>query len=447
MSILSLQKYGVAFGDRIILRSVDLEIPHRGIFVLLGPSGTGKSTLLRTICGINDAVSTLRVWGKASYLDDELGSTDEYPMLVAQNMRLMMASIFENIINDLPERNNLTQLQQKKLAKRLLIQAGLGKLITKMDLPVVDLSSATQRHLAIARSASASPKVLCIDEPTANLHESESTPILKYIKELGERCAIIVVLHNQYQARDLDGRCTLLAGGWVQESNSTEKFFTEPKNEITKEFLRTGSCPLPSADAKIEELDEYTTFPTPPPIPESAQNYVSDSFGPRSFLWLKKGLLAGTPRPGIVVDEEYDLKALNRVGIKVLVSLTTNRFDPELLKEYGIEGLWLKIPDMGAPEFEETVSMCKQVLDHMSDGRAVAYHCKAGLGRTGTLLAAQLIWERYTALDALETVRRIEPRWVQSEEQVVFLESFADFVVNSHNSVQIKIQKTQELSC
>lgn len=75
MSILSLKKYGVAFGERMILRSVDLEIPDRGVFVLLGPSGTGKSTLLCTIFGINDAVSTLRVWGQANYLGDELGST------------------------------------------------------------------------------------------------------------------------------------------------------------------------------------------------------------------------------------------------------------------------------------------------------------------------------------------------------------------------------------
>lgn len=52
----------------------------------------------------------------------------------AQNARLMMASVFENIINDLPERNNLTQLQQKELATRLLTQAGLEKLITKLEL-------------------------------------------------------------------------------------------------------------------------------------------------------------------------------------------------------------------------------------------------------------------------------------------------------------------------
>ncbi len=447
MSILSLRKFGVAFGERIILRSVDLEIPDRGVFVLLGPSGTGKSTLLRTICGINDAVSTFRVWGEANYLQNKLDASDEYPMLVAQNARLMMATVFENIVNDLPERHNLTQLQQRSLAERLLERAGLKDLVTKMDTSVVDLSLATQRQLAIARSASASPKLLCIDEPTANLSDSESVPLLEYIQQLGERFAIIVVLHNQRQAREIGGQCALLAGGWIHECNNTEDFFSNPNSEITKGFLRTGSCPLPSADAKIEELDEQVNLPIPPPLPKAAQDYVSDSFGPRSFLWLKKGLLAGTPRPGIVVDEQYDLRALQRVGIKVLVSLTTKRFDLELLQKHDIEGLWLKIPDMGAPEFEETASMCQQVFERMAKGKAVAYHCKAGLGRTGTLLAAQLIWEGKTALDALEAVRRIEPRWVQSEVQVEFLEAFASFVLSSQNSDIINNNQRQDISC
>jgi len=55
-------------------------------------------------------------------------------------------------------------------------------------------------------------------------------------------------------------------------------------------------------------------------------------------------------------------------------------------------------------------------------------HCRAGLGRTGTVLAAHLIWEGKGSLSALEYVRRIEPRWVQSEAQVKFLEAFSNKV-------------------
>ncbi|MFP4611402.1 MAG: ATP-binding cassette domain-containing protein, partial [Thiohalophilus sp.] len=65
--MLNLSQFGVAFGDSVILRSVDLTVPERGVFALLGPAGTGKSTLLRTICGINQAVSNLRTWGEVVY--------------------------------------------------------------------------------------------------------------------------------------------------------------------------------------------------------------------------------------------------------------------------------------------------------------------------------------------------------------------------------------------
>lgn len=438
MSILSLDKFGVAFGDRIILRSVDLHIADKGIVTLLGPSGTGKSTLLRTICGINNAASNLRTWGTATYLGEEIGA-GELPSLVAQKARLMMATVLENILNDLPEKYNLNKLQQRDLAVRLLKQAGLNSLIDQLDLPVVELPLATQRHLAIARTAAPGPRLLCIDEPTADLSQQEGENILSYIVQVAQRCAVILVLHNQEQAKNLPGETALLAGGWIQEVNDTESFFESPSNTVTKDFIRSGSCYLPSANAKPDEIDEFAEYPTPPPVPGAVQNYVSDSFGPRGFLWLKKGLLAGTPRPGIVTEEEYDLQALQRVGIKTLVSLTTTRVNEEQLLNYGIEGLWLKIEDMCSPGMDEAAAMCEMVYQRLIRNEAVAYHCKAGLGRTGTMLAAQLIWEGSSALEALESVRKIEPRWVQSEEQVIFIENFASYVQQNNMAKKIAI--------
>jgi len=430
MSVLNLKKFGVAFGERIILRSVDLNIPTSGVFALLGPAGTGKSTLLRTICGINHAVSNLRTWGEMRYRGNELGKAG-YPVLVSQNMRLITANVQENILNELPEKNDLSRKQKQDLAIRLLQETGLGELVDCLDEQVVKLPIPIQRHLAIAREAVAKPGLLCVDEPTADLSQNDAARILDYLSQLGESHALLVVLHNQKEAKNLASKTALLAGGWIQECKDTEKFFNEPENKVTRVFIRTGSCPVPSPDAKPEELDDSAELPTPPPLPETAKEYISDSFGPRGFLWLKQGLLAGTPRPGIVVDEGHDLRALQRVGIKVLVSLTEKRFNPQKLEKYDIEGLWLRIDDMKAPAFEEAFDMCQQVQARIADGNPVAYHCKAGLGRTGTLLAAQLVMEGKTALEALESVRKIEPRWVQSEEQVKFIEGFADFIKKS----------------
>lgn len=436
-SLLSLRKYGVAFGEKIILSGVDLEIPDRGMTVLLGPSGTGKSTLLRTLAGINDAVPSLRTWGEALYIGAPIGQS-ELPVLVAQKTKLMMASVRENIVNDMPERHTLDLSQQQDVAQRLLKRAGLDELVNRLDDNVVDFPLGIQRHLAIARTVAANPRLVLVDEPTNGLDEEESERILNYLIQESERRSIVVVVHNQPQAIRLGGHTSLLAGGWIHETQPTTDFFKTPCTRAARDFVRSGSCCVPGPNTPEDHLDETLAEDenanpdsVRPSIPDEVKEYKSDAFGPRNFLWLRKGELAGTPRPGIFLELDYDLNALKRVGISVLVSLTTKPVDPEVLKEYDIKGIAFPIKDMGVPTIEAAMKLCEQVDELLNQGEAIAMHCKAGMGRTGTMLAAQLIWEGKTALDALETARSIEPRWVQSEAQVEFLEEFAQAVANS----------------
>jgi atypical dual specificity phosphatase len=424
--ILSLRDYGVAFGERVVLSAVNLEFTEPGVLVVMGPVGTGKSTLLRTIAGVNHAVPYLRTWGEASVMGAPVGVESKLA-LVAQNARLLMSSVLENIINDLPERNTLTLAAKREVARVLLSEAGLQDLMDELDRPAVELPLAVQRHLAIARTAASDPGLLCVDEPTANLERADSLPLLNFLKDQGKRRGVLVVSHNKQDALELEGLTALLAGGSIQACAPSKQFFSNPPSAVAADFVRTGSCALPSPDAKPEEVDE-SMLPLLPVLPEAAANYVRESLGPRGFLWLKKGMLAGTPRPGIVQDIDYDLEALKRVGVTTLVSLTTKPVDPDLLQKSGIRGLWMPIKDMGAPDMEEAKQMCRRVSELMSRGHVVAYHCRAGLGRTGTMLASHLIMEGKSALDALESVRRIEPRWVQSDEQVRFLERLSESV-------------------
>lgn len=423
-SLLSLRDFGAAFGDRVVLTGVNLEIEHTGVLVVMGPVGTGKSTLLRTLAGINQAVPSFRTWGEAYYLGAPLGGTPA-PALVAQNARLLMSSVLENILSDLPERGRLNTATKREVGSRLLVEAGLSELLDSLDRPAVELPLAIQRHLAIARTVASDPRLLCVDEPTAGLGRDDSRPLLRFLRAQGAYRAVLVVSHNQQDALELGGQTALLAGGAVQTQAPAPQFFAAPATPVAADFVRTGSCALPSPGARPEDIDESMRALLPV-LPEAATRYVRESLGPRGFLWLKKGLLAGTPRPGIVQDLDYDLEALQRVGVTTLVSLTTKPVDPAALARFGIQGLWMPIPDMHAPGFEETERMCRRVAGLMTDGQAVAYHCRAGLGRTGTMLAAHLIMEGQSGLQALESVRRIEPRWVQSDEQVQFLERFSE---------------------
>lgn len=424
-SILELKDYGVAFGERIILSSVNLKVPERGIVVLLGPSGTGKSTLLRTLAGYNDASPSLRVWGEAIFAGMPLGQ-GEMPILVAQKAKLMLSTVQENVIHELPERASLDFSQQRDIAQRLLKNAHLEELAEQLSTSVVKLPSGLQRHLSILRSIAANPKLLFVDEPTAGLTDAESEKILQYLVEEGQRRAIVVVVHNKKHASILGGSTSMLAGGWIHETQTTQKFFNEPETKAAKDYVHSGSCSVPSPDTPEEYLaeDALEIIKARPKIPEAARNYKSDAFGPRNFLWLQKGVLAGTPRPGLVLDLDYDLGALQRVGVTTLISLTQKPIAPEDLEPFKIKGIAFPIEDMGVPTMVEAEKLCVTVEQLIAQGESIAYHCKAGMGRTGTMLAVQLIWQGYSAMDALETVRRTEPRWVQSEAQVSFLDEF-----------------------
>jgi atypical dual specificity phosphatase len=336
-----------------------------------------------------------------------------------------MSSVLENIVSDLSERSRLTSSTKREVGTRLLVEAGLENLLDNLDRPAVELPLSVQRHLAIARTAASDPLLLCVDEPTANLEWKDSLPLLRFLREQGKQRAVIAVTHNQRDAIELGGRTALLAGGAVQSCAPAQRFFEAPASAAAADFVRTGSCSLPSPGARPEDVDE-SMLSLLPVLPEAATHYVREGLGPRGFLWLKKGLLAGTPRPGIVQDIEYDLEALKRVGVTTLVSLTTLPVDPALLEQHGIQGLWMPIKDMHAPGVEDAEQMCRKVAGLMSNGHVVAYHCRAGLGRTGTMLASHLIMEGQSAVQALESVRRIEHRWVQSDAQVRFLERFSE---------------------
>lgn len=429
---LELRDFRVAFGARTILSSVDLAVPARGTTLLMGPAGTGKSTLLRTLAGFNQASPSLSVGGSAT-IDGAVLGGEARPALVAQDARLLLSDVHENLARQLPDRERLTRAQQAERIRGALVGAGLDELADRLDAPVVGLRPVQQRLLAIVRSTLSNPVVLMTDEPTAGLEEPDAQRVLDLLDRIARSRAVLVVTHNQRHARRLGGPIYLLAGGRIVAHGQLPEFFDQPATELVEGFTRTGSCCVaPPADAAVDEEPPPTetgaevlpAAPTVVPMTVGSPAFRRAALGPTGFLWVVPGRLAGTPMPGIVYGLDHDLAALKRVGVTHLISLLEQEPDHGPPHRYGIRGSWLPVVDMCPPTIAQAIDLCTRIDHSLRDGEVVAVHCRAGLGRTGTALAAWLIWDGASALDALERVRRIEPKFVQSQSQVAFLEAF-----------------------
>jgi atypical dual specificity phosphatase len=425
-STLWMSGYGAGFGDRVILAEIDLELGPRGLTALMGPTGVGKSTLLRAICGMAQQSGNFKTWGEARYLGLLPGEAG-WPSFVIQDARLFVSTVYQNLISGLSDRGRLTQGEQRRKVAAHLDALGCQWMDDVFETPVLDLDLHQQRVVAILRQTLGEPVVLCVDEPTVGLSDNQAASVLKVLKCWSEKNCVLMAAHHQKQVREVADRVVLLAAGRVQEATDTAVFFASPQSSAGREFVDSGTCTSPRPDAAPEDLAEDVDLP--PPLPDQARTAMSAWAGPNGFVWLEKGRLAGTPRPGVVHDLEADLQALSRVGVTRLLTLLEQPLNaPDLLADYGIEAFHVPIDDMSAPTNVQALGFCRLIDQWLQAGEVVAVHCHAGHGRTGTALAAWRIWHGATATDAVDHLRRLERRWIQSLEQAEFLERFEVFI-------------------
>jgi atypical dual specificity phosphatase len=427
--MLTLRGFGVSYGERRVLMDIDLDLPAQGVTVLLGPSGTGKSTLLRTLSGVNGADPSLRLDGHWRYR-----ATGQRPPLVMQKTPLMVSSVFENLVDGWPARSRMTAREQAAHVSAWLASLGLQRLGDRLRSAVLDLPPADQRLVAILRAALHETPLMLVDEPTAGLRADHSAAIVDLLRLLGTQRSLLVAMHHLGHARAVADHVLLIASRRVQEFGSARAFFGGPCSDAGRQFLRTGSCPeepLAVIDAEAHGAaapePERCLAPTVPPViaPASAG---PRSLGPTGFAWLIPGQLAGTPWPGLVHPADYDLSLLQGVGVTRLVSLTDRPFDARRAAACGMAVSHEAIADMQPPTDDQALRLCRCLDEWLGRAEVVALHCRAGLGRTGTLLAAYWIWRHGGRLDggqALREVRQRHPGWVQSASQVEFLNRFA----------------------
>ena len=144
------------------------------------------------------------------------------------------------------------------------------------------------------------------------------------------------------------------------------------------------------------------------------------------FYWLIEGSLAGCSRPGARgADLELDLAELKARGIGAILSLTEEPLGHGALARQGLDGLHLPVDDFHAPTTRQMQIALSFIDNAVADNRAVAVHCLAGQGRTGTILAAYLLRGGQSADEVIATLRAVCPGAIETPPQVQALRDWA----------------------
>ena len=227
------------FNKTRALKNVSLEVNKGDIISLNGPSGSGESTLLRCIHGLEHVDS-----GKI-YMDDEWMNPDDEKKFRAQRNRMGFVfqhfnlfpnmSVLQNCKLAQVEVLNKTDEEAEKTALEYLDKVGL---LEKKDAYPNNLSGGQKQRVAIARALCMNPDIMLFDEPTSALDPEMIKEVLEVMKDLGKQgMTMVVVTHEMSFARKVGTRVVFLDQGEIVEENTSEKFFENPQSERAKDFL------------------------------------------------------------------------------------------------------------------------------------------------------------------------------------------------------------------
>ena len=226
------------FGGNQVLDGITTDICQGEVVAIIGPSGSGKSTFLRSL-NLLEVPTGGQILFEGTDITDPKVDINRHRQkigMVFQQFNLFPhKTVKQNIMLAPVELKLMTKEEASKRADELLERVGLPD---KADAYPDRLSGGQKQRIAIARALAMNPDVMLFDEPTSALDPEMVGEVLELMKELAQSgMTMAVVTHEMGFAREVATRVLFIDDGKIQEENTPEQFFANPKNPRLKEFL------------------------------------------------------------------------------------------------------------------------------------------------------------------------------------------------------------------
>ena len=245
--LVSLSHARKSFGKTEVLKDISLSVEQGQVVAIIGPSGGGKSTLLRCMTLLETLDGGSLSYGDLAVATDG-GSGSVYGgKSVLSQAKTRFGLVFQNF-NLFPHYTVLKNITdaplsvQKRPKDQVMAQA--HELLVKMGLEgkenmvPCELSGGQQQRVALARALALNPDVLFFDEPTSALDPELTKGVLKVIRDLAdEHMTMVIVTHEMSFARDVADHIIFMDGGYIVEEGPAEQVINNPQQERTKLFL------------------------------------------------------------------------------------------------------------------------------------------------------------------------------------------------------------------
>lgn len=396
--MLSLDSVGVLRGEERWLRDVSLATASTGLLCVVGPGGAGKSSLLTALSG--SLGSGLQLLGEASLDSRKLPLPADQQVHLPQHCELAGTGSLAGALAE-------SFGSAATAVERMLLDAAVIAPDTGTQLPMPTLSRSVRRLAAVLATLCTPASLYLLDEPTADMDSHHAALVRDRIRQLARTAMVILVTHNRQDCLRLGGTTALLAGGTLQDVAASMDFFGNPQSAAARTYVETGNCGLSPAGCRTRESD--------------------------GIWWLQAGLLAGMSRPGMVASVEKQGDVLRSHGVSTLICLEERRSYPtDGLRSRGLSLPHFPVADLAPPSFDQALDICRMAQQAITANQGVALHCRGGLGRTGTGLAAILIWMGDEPDSAIRKIRSVNQHAIQTPAQERFLGEFASRIQAWH---------------